>query len=732
MIPEEKDIPLPASIAEAIQKRFVAAGDDPEPMPLAELLSYLAAIEDFNAPLLTAIAAQTEAIGDPSTPGATQHALLAWLDASWPLWETSYSLEDELRDLLRQLKPLAGALALTDSNFTVPGRHPLHRLLDTAQDSAVGWQARLGRAGEGLVKQLEATVAEARAWFDDANTDLEVACSALTRLAERDHTRAARMRQRAVETESGREKSSAAKSEAARMINRFLEGQPLPRAIGDFVKGDWYDSAQLVLLKFGMESDEWQQMQATTATLLESVQAYNPEDGDRRKQLFELATQLPRNMRRWLLSLQHDGDAVSESLGVVEFVHLRLLRQQELEREDIEPIPIADDTPQDEDESALAIVNQLETGQWLRIEAEGEIHRVQLALNNSTARQLMFTNRSGVKSLVLGYAGFAELLAQQQVSPLNSGAGFSRSLANSAGLTSEVAIAELLEQASTQHETASAAAEPATVDLPVEPGEPTDHEPALPLDEPIVSELVIDTLPEVAETMPVEEIDSLELDIPDLERIDDDANLDSGERDTASTDAPTSEFLIEEDPTLEAEDLGELAQQAAGLTNPTPKEAAPPANDNDKATETPAAMTEPAAAGSTNQTLDTGEDEKLQAQILAERQRNERVDTVAIDLVPPEQTPVAADSNEQPAENIQLAMGAWLGFHDGDTPIMARLAVHDREQGSYIFVNREGIKLRQLSSGELASLIDQGLVDILETRSNFREAVRRVRNESEQ
>ena len=54
--------------------------------------------------------------------------------------------------------------------------------------------------------------------------------------------------------------------------------------------------------------------------------------------------------------------------------------------------------------------------------------------------------------------------------------------------------------------------------------------------------------------------------------------------------------------------------------------------------------------------------------------------------------------------------------------------MHDREQGNFIFVNREGIKLRQLSSEALASLIDLGQVDILETRSNFRDAVRRARN----
>ena len=76
-------------------------------------------------------------------------------------------------------------------------------------------------------------------------------------------------------------------------------------------------------------------------------------------------------------------------------------------------------------------------------------------------------------------------------------------------------------------------------------------------------------------------------------------------------------------------------------------------------------------------------------------------------------------------------MGAWLGFHDGETPIMAKLAVFDPRRDNYIFVNRKGIAMRELSRSELRALMDQGLVDILETRSYFRDEVERAREEGE-
>ncbi len=68
-------------------------------------------------------------------------------------------------------------------------------------------------------------------------------------------------------------------------------------------------------------------------------------------------------------------------------------------------------------------------------------------------------------------------------------------------------------------------------------------------------------------------------------------------------------------------------------------------------------------------------------------------------------------------------MGAWLGFHDGDMPMMAKLAVHDPENNKFIFVNRKGVKLREVGASEMARLIDEGLVDILEAHSNFRDDV---------
>ena len=96
----------------------------------------------------------------------------------------------------------------------------------------------------------------------------------------------------------------------------------------------------------------------------------------------------------------------------------------------------------------------------------------------------------------------------------------------------------------------------------------------------------------------------------------------------------------------------------------------------------------------------------------------------------------AMPSTDAPYESntvvkLQIPMGTWMGFHDREPPLMAKVAVRDLEKDSYIFTNREGIKLRELTVAQLIALIDRDMVDILERKTNFRETVNQMRRDQE-
>ena len=54
---------------------------------------------------------------------------------------------------------------------------------------------------------------------------------------------------------------------------------------------------------------------------------------------------------------------------------------------------------------------------------------------------------------------------------------------------------------------------------------------------------------------------------------------------------------------------------------------------------------------------------------------------------------------------------------------MAKVAVRDLDKDSYIFTNRDGIKLRELTVPQLVALIERDMVDILEYKTSFRDTL---------
>jgi len=85
----------------------------------------------------------------------------------------------------------------------------------------------------------------------------------------------------------------------------------------------------------------------------------------------------------------------------------------------------------------------------------------------------------------------------------------------------------------------------------------------------------------------------------------------------------------------------------------------------------------------------------------------------------------------QTVVKLQLPMGTWLGFHDREPPLMAKVAVRDPEKDSYIFTNRAGVKLRELTVNQLLALIDRDMVDILERKSGFKDAIKQMSQEQD-
>ncbi|MEM8941629.1 MAG: DUF1631 family protein, partial [Pseudomonadota bacterium] len=437
-----RHLPLMKSLRERVAQNFafdeIGSGDT---LSHEELISFLARSRDTDSSVIATIRRQVAKENRNADLSATDQAVLSWVAEAFNDWSENFPIESPLGDQIKRLQPLAVAIAITDDRFFEPGNHDLHLLLDALQNGAVGWQVRLERAGQMLEQRIERAVEKALEWFRDRQTDLATITRELISANERDAARAGRMVQRLAETEQASLQKLTAKRDAALLINKCLSEYPLPSAIGDFFKGAWYDSAQRVLVKHGGTSPEWEQMAKTTRHLAQSVQSIEGDEVEKDRQA-QLLRHLPGQLRRWLVSLEHDSDATDGAIGLVEYAHLRLQHGQKLDLIQIPPLEL--DEPESDDE---AWDNDFLEGDWYRFEDESGELRAQLVLQLANGRHLLFANFVGLKALDLSRRAFRQRLEDGFARELPKRATFSLSLLSAAGIKDDASLQQFLDPA---------------------------------------------------------------------------------------------------------------------------------------------------------------------------------------------------------------------------------------------------------------------------------------------
>jgi hypothetical protein len=660
--------PFPCSLQTVVTRLYASDEAPSHVMPEAELLRYIKNANQFELNPMEAVLAQTEAIGDPAVPCLEHMAKMQWVSMAFSRWEEYFPVEEPLSNAFRKLLPIGAALAITDPDFMIPGEHSFHKLLDTMQEGAIGWQAISAVAGRGLARELENAINGASQWSENADVDLTAIYMKLKAATEKDRGRAKRMAQRVVEAEQGKQKATRAKLRAATMINTLLQQYRAPADIGDFLKGPWYESAQLLLLKYGAKSEQWSQMTSATDALLSSLQPSDPAETEeekgssRRQRLFETITRIPKELKQWLLSLQHDSEGVRQAISAIEMAHMQVLRQQPLSLENISLIASRVALAQQGSSGVQEQIDNIDIGQWFLVAvAKKAPVRVQLALKIESDQQLLFTNHMGTKAMQQGYAYFVALLKGGQAKPLDSGLSFSRSLAYAADIRSAddmTTLSGLIAEREAQENAARVKVDDQEAQLlrkEYNDAVKAQHE----RDE--AEEFLKERSEERDQAGLETEVEvELEVDFDELE-IELEVNEQSSADETMEIEVPIEPAVSYEAP------IEILAEEELGRDYFDPKS-----------------------------TLDTN----------------------------------SADTGS--LFDLDILMGTWMGFHDGDKPLMAKLAAHDKKRDAYIFVDREGIKMRDLNKLELVSLMDTGLVDMLETRSDFRDEIARLRKEREE
>ncbi|MEX1237047.1 MAG: DUF1631 family protein, partial [Pseudomonadales bacterium] len=290
-----------------------------------------------------------------------------------------------------------------------------------------GWASNLGKSGETLYHKTQEIIEALRT----GNPDIDQLEANLVAFLTKEQGRINKLEQRLAASETGLVRSQQSKNITANIINRAMAGKRLTADIVSFLQGPWYDSIQLIVLTKGVDSEECFRAGKLTETIIWTYQPITSEDEtqvQREKQkLYRIVEHLPGEIRELLVALEHNTDAAQAALEIIESEQVQIISGQPLEFVEFDPIECEEEISVRSKVSRLLMrkVNAMGPGQWFIYESDDVVIRIKLVLKLEDVKQLLFTNRNGMKVMQRGFDELAYYLSSGIVKALNHDAVFS-------------------------------------------------------------------------------------------------------------------------------------------------------------------------------------------------------------------------------------------------------------------------------------------------------------------
>ena len=356
-------------------------------------------------------------------------AIVASVDDCTRMVFSLVRLEPPVEAELRRAIPAIAREVIAEPTLPMTSRASVFSILDKLVEGMIGWSEGLGKVGNKTFEEAGSIVQR----LVGPLPDIEALDHELTAFIDKEQGRAEKLEERLAASETGLLRATGARNAAASMINAAMKGSELTPTIITFLQGPWYDSLQLLLINEGFDSEAWHRACKLTDTIVWTYQPI-PGDGEEaeqdRQRLYRIIEHLPREIRELLVSLEHNTTAAEQALEAIENEHVLLVSGQARDSAEFEPIA-CETVPTGSKVSRLLLrkVNNLAVGQLFIYEHEGEQNRIKLILKDDGVRQLLFTNRNGMKALQRSFDEAAYDLTSGIIKPLNHTAVFSSTFA---------------------------------------------------------------------------------------------------------------------------------------------------------------------------------------------------------------------------------------------------------------------------------------------------------------
>lgn len=343
---------------------------------------------------------------------APEKAIIASIDDCFRVIFKLIVLAPEVESQISTTIPELACQLLIFPGLPLSSAASLLTILDRLGEALIGWSAELGRSGDALLKHLEQTISA----INTGTADIPSTATELKAFLDKDTTRISKLESRLCATETGQLRSRQSKNRAANMINEAMERNQFTASIITFLQGHWYDSVQLLVLEHGVDSDEWRRAAKITETIVWTYQPLIADDtalAQAKQHLYRVVASLATEIRELLVALKHNSQAIEAALHDIENDHINIIAEQPLTCVRYAPLncDLAPSAHSRVSRLLLSKVHTLQSGQWLAFKDGEQAIRIKLVLKLDDVKQLLFTNRNGVKVMEKSFEEFAYLLS---------------------------------------------------------------------------------------------------------------------------------------------------------------------------------------------------------------------------------------------------------------------------------------------------------------------------------
>ena len=287
---------------------------------------------------------------------------LVFMNRATESWQAQSPLDPFVKKSVMRRRYILAALLLDQPEFVLDIKHPVNEIMALVEKLFMGWEEDKGQPPTFVMKSLNALTRLLDADHCLIRDEQNLARQSLFEAWEKEKKRREMLEQRLIQTEMGLDNVWYAQQLAVYSINKLATGKSLPPLVIQFLKGDWLDSMRLTVLSHGEESKEFQRIVKLTDRI---VFTYRGQLSQSQKQrMYDYAGQLVDEIQNNLPSLEQKPDHKNATLSSLQDIMLKIVKEQEVPREDYQPME--NELVNRSEEPAIAEVSSVQSGEWFR------------------------------------------------------------------------------------------------------------------------------------------------------------------------------------------------------------------------------------------------------------------------------------------------------------------------------------------------------------------------------